>query len=258
MNVIKICIEVRNKDQKAPPVKRGVITAFSEKARSSLASFQEDCKNNWRSQKINLKSLYPLENLVVCRNRAGIVYFLFDPTLIGGTDADIKTFEVLIIADSGIDYAVNTVASDIMLVLAKNKVSLLKENNVLLYPYDITQADIYDPNNRIIQATYRHKIICSKAELSRFIIILFLSILFSVLHRYGKFETDANAVFISLYCSGYFFLATELLIKLAPLLGKQVSISIENLSDFIRHNPRVPFAEANEGNLENPPEDHHA
>lgn len=87
-----------------------------------------------------------------------------------------------------------------------------------------------------------------------------VSIVLTIIHFFGHFTQDQIAIFISLYSAGYFFLISELFIKILPSINispfnKKLNISIGELSSCIRHHNTMPFSEPEELTLQSPQED---
>ncbi len=253
MNIIKLYIEVKRKSKSDKSVKDQISEDLKNFSSEPL-EYQEKSKTKWNQQKTNLRSLYSENDLVGYQNREGIDYIVFDTNQAQISNVERITLEILIASSiDNIDYSINKVILDIKAILKGSKIKVIKESDVFLYPYDISQGDLYSPTHTI-KVEYKKRRL-NIWEVIRGCFILFVSLLFSGFHWIVNVNSSYIPIFISIYCAGYFFLLTELIIKIFPLVfNKKIAVSINNLADIIQHNPELPFSSEGEFKIRSPEE----
>lgn len=253
MNVFRFDIEIVRKDREKP-VKTLIIDKYKDVS-DGAAEHIINLKAKWNAKPVNVKSLYLENDLLVTGNREGTDYFIFDKSSEGIVNINRVTLEVLILSRScSIDHALNTVIVDIKDTIKGGKLKVIKTNDILLFPFNVAQNDIYDPISHIIKAGFKRRSLWSKFELFRFVVILFLTILSYFLHIFGNFDENTLSVLFALRNAGLFFVLSDILIKFPIFFDKNHYVSIENLSDFIQHYPEDPYSGSEKENMQDPTE----
>ncbi len=119
-----------------------------------------------------------------------------------------------------------------------------------MYPFDTAAKDIWDTDYKIKANFIKHKI--DRVEKARFTIISIFSLILTTIYFLGnpKYTQGVNDIILALFCSGYFFLITEVLVKIKYFFS--YSVAINNLSNFVEYDERGLTDESDVDQIKNP------
>jgi hypothetical protein len=243
VNVIQVVVQISRKERDKNIIDQ-IISKY--KGVKSPAIFLRDCRAKWDNYNEKLNALYDSELLIAHGNIMDIDYFLFEKNAISQEKISLN---IIIVAHiDKIDLAVKTVVKEIKKILQHLKVKVLRDSDVILFPYNEYQKDIYDPSSYVIKAGFAERKfdVLNKYKYS---LIFCISLVFYFLYMINKFDAITNNIFLSLATYGIVTVAID---SILLLISKNYSIIISDLSHFTLPGP-MPFVENGaENELENP------
>jgi hypothetical protein len=238
VNVIKIEIEAIRKDKRTE-IKDQIISSY--KGDRDQNTFSNQCQAKWNKNRSNLKSLYINDQLIIYENTAGIDYYLFYKDNKTVDNPHKLLLDLLIVSEvDNIDFSVKKTIKHVKKTLKGINIEILKNSDVLLYPYSTPQNDIYDPTSFIIKASFKHKI--NILNLIKYIIILLISFVLIVIHFTQKLDYFIDGVILAI--AGY-GVATFIIDNILIYFSNRYSLCISDLSNFVKPTPQ-PFVDDND------------
>lgn len=253
MNVILFFIEAgSNSDKSAISLIKKDIVSYSNNDREII----NKSKTEWKKLGTSLKSLYNAEDIIGFQEIQGIKHFIFNVSSSRISTKKRVTLEILILSEiEDINHSLNVVYKNLKDIFTSFKITVLKKNHVFLFPYNLNKKDIYDCEQKIKVEYTKTNI--SRIEWLRIILIGIISSILLSLYRYGDIADETKTIFISIGGACVVFLMTEVALKLSPylpFLNDKLNVSVNDLSNCIKHNLIVPYSEGEEQNLKNPDE----